>query len=282
MKKALIIATASGFMAQLEMIVRMIIKGKAMKLEENFISIIVPVYNAASYLEETIRSIQRQSIQSWEVIFIDDASTDKSVKLIRKYCSEKIRLIELKKNQGAAAARNAGIRAARGRFLCYLDADDYWSADKLKKQYLFMQEKRCAFSFTGYEFADSSGKRNGKVVHVPEQLTYKEALTNTTISTITVMLDRKQIPDELLFMPEDCSREDTATWWRILRNGYTAYGLDEAMSVYRRHKGSHSANKLRAVMGTWRMYRKQEGLSIGKTMVCMMGYLMRAVRRRLA
>lgn len=253
-----------------------------MKLEEDFISIVIPVYNAEPYLEDTIRSIQSQSIRNWEAIFVDDASTDGSARLILRHCSKQLRLIRSQKNQGAAAARNTGIRAARGRYLCYLDADDYWSEDKLARQYRFMRRHGYAFSFTGYEFADSAGKRNGRVVHVPERLTYRKALSNTTISTITVMFDRKQIPEELLLMPEDCSREDSATWWRILRNGYTAYGLDEALSVYRRHKGSHSANKLRAVAGTWKVYRKQEGLSVGRTMACMAGYLLRAVRRRMA
>lgn len=252
-----------------------------MKLQEDFISIVVPVYNAAPYLKDAIRSIRRQTFRDWEAIFVDDASTDGSARLIEAHCSGQIRLIRLRKNRGPAAARNVGIRAAKGRFLCYLDADDYWSEDKLARQYRFMREHGHAFSFTGYEFADRTGKRNGKIVHVPDRMTYREALTNTTISTITVMFDREQIPDRLLFMPENCSREDSAAWWRLLRNGYTAYGLDEALSVYRRHKGSHSANKLRAAAGTWQVYRKQEKLPLGKTVLCMVGYLARAVRRRL-
>ncbi|MDE7298104.1 MAG: glycosyltransferase, partial [Lachnospiraceae bacterium] len=183
--------------------------------------------------------------------------------------------------RGAAYTRHRGLRAAAGRYLCYLDADDYWAADKLEKQYRFMREKECAFSFTGYEFADSAGRRKGRVVHVPERLTYQEALTNTVISTITVMLDRGQIPEPLLFMPENCRREDTAAWWRILSNGYAAFGLDEALSVYCRHRGSHSSNKLKAVRGTWQLYRKQEGLPPGRALHCMAGYLAGAVRRRL-
>lgn len=251
-----------------------------MELREDFISIVVPVYNAAPYLGDAIRSIQGQTFRDWEAIFVDDASTDGSARLVREHCSGRVRLVELQKNRGAAAARNVGIREARGRFLCYLDADDYWSGDKLARQYRFMREHGYAFSFTGYEFADRAGKRNGKIVHVPGRMTYREALTNTTISTITVMLDRGQVPGELLLMPEGCSREDSATWWRILRNGYTAYGLDEALSVYRRHRGSQSANKLRAAAGTWRAYREQEGLPPGRTMLCMAGYLARAVQRR--
>ena len=116
-----------------------------------------------------------------------------------------------------------------------------------------MEESGCAFSFTGYEFAGEDGVRNGRVVHVPNYITYEEALRNTTISTITVMFDREQIPEQLLLMPENCKREDTATWWQILKAGYTAYGIDEPLSVYRRHRNSHSANKFRAVWGTYKI-----------------------------
>lgn len=256
------------------------------KYQQEVISIVVPVYNAAPFLNRTLSSIQRQTYENWELLLIDDGSLDDSVKLLEQWKQEqeqKNRICILKngQNRGAAFSRNQGIRAARGRYLVYLDADDYWEAEKLEKQYRFMQERNCAFSFTGYEFADREGNRNGKVVHVPEQISYQEALSNTIISTITVMFDRTRIPEELLLMPEDCRREDTATWWKILKNGFLAYGLDEALSVYCRHKGSHSSNKIKAVFGTYRMYREQEKLGFVKTMRYMGRYLLGAMKRRI-
>lgn len=268
------------------------------------ISIVIPVYNAAPYLQETIESVQNQTYKNWELILVDDASTDGSMQLLKNYAAEyktdakaasaetnrmadgenkghKIKILSLPENKGPAAARNAGIREAEGRYLVFLDADDIWDKDKLKKQLAFMKEKQCAFSFTGYEFADETAARNGKVVHVPEKIVYEEALKNTTISTITVMFDREKLPEELLWMPENCQREDTATWWNILKHGYAAYGLDEPLSVYRRHAGSHSANKWNAVRGTWRMYRNQEMLSAPKAAYYMTFNLMNAVRRRI-
>lgn len=248
----------------------------------------VPVYNAAPFLDRTLFSIRQQTYQNWELLLIDDGSTDDSVRLLEQWKQEqaqagqKNRICILKngQNKGAAFSRNQGIRAARGRYLVYLDADDYWEAEKLEKQYCFMREKNCAFSFTGYEFANREGTRNGRVVHVPQCLTYREALSNTIISTITVMFDREKLSKELLLMPEDCQREDTATWWKILKTGVLAYGLDEALSVYCRHRGSHSSNKLRAVFGTYRMYRKQERLGILEAMRYMIPYVLGAVRRR--
>ncbi|MGN0505873.1 MAG: glycosyltransferase family 2 protein [Lachnospiraceae bacterium] len=255
--------------------------------QAGLVSIIVPFFNSALFLARTLNCIKNQTYRQWELILVDDASTDGSASLAEKWIEEssenvqQVCLLKNEQNMGPAFSRNRGIRAAHGRYLVYLDADDYWEVDKLEKQYHFMREKDCAFSFTGYEFAGKDGIRNGRVVHVPERITYEEALTNTTISTITVMFDRSRIPDELLFMPEHCQREDTATWWKILKNGYTAYGLDEALSVYCRHKGSHSSNKLKAVLGTYRMYREQEGLGGKKTMVCMLKYIYGAVKRRL-
>ena len=161
-----------------------------------------------------------------------------------------------------------------------ISADDIWDKNKLEKQLKFMKEKNCAFSFTGYEFANEQAIRNGKVVHVPNEISYKEALKNTTISTITVMFDRGKIPTNLLLMPENCTREDTATWWKILKHGYIAYGLDEALSVYRRHSNSYSSNKWKAVLGTWNMYRVQEQMSVVTSARYLFFNLWNAVKRR--
>lgn len=110
---------------------------------------------------------------------------------------------------------------------------------------------------------------------------YKDALKRTTISTITVMFDRKQISNEVLYMPLDARGEDTATWWKILRHGYTAYGIDEPLSVYRRYGGSRSSNKLDAVCGTWKMYRRNEKLGILRSSYYFCCYILNAVKRRI-
>lgn len=251
-----------------------------MNTKDDLVSIVIPVFNAAPYLKETIQSVQNQTYPHWEVIFVDDASTDNSLNILQSYKADNIKVLSLSKNKGPAIARNTGLEEAQGRYITFLDADDVWDADKLRKQLDFVKEKACAFSFTGYEFADETATRNGKIVSVPEKINYNEALKNTTISTITVMFDRSKISTELLMMPEDCQREDTATWWKILKNGYTAYGLNEPLSVYRRHAGSHSSNKWRAVKGTWKMYRKQEHLSVPKAAFYMTFNLMNAVKRR--
>ncbi|EOS43332.1 glycosyltransferase family 2 protein [Lachnospiraceae bacterium JLR.KK009] len=252
-----------------------------MENKEVLISIVVPVYNSEKYIQETIQCILDQTYQNWEIIFVDDCSKDKSVQIIERYHDKRMRLYQNKKNRGPAYSRNKGISKAQGRYLAYMDADDLCDRDKLEKQLRFMQDLGCAFSFTGYEFAGADGTRNGKVVHVPAEVDYEYALKHTTISTITVMFDREQIPNDVLSMPLDARGEDTATWWKILRHGYTAYGLDEPLSVYRRHGGSRSANKLDAVYGTWKMYRNCEGLPFWKSAYYFSHYIFHAVKRRI-
>lgn len=249
-------------------------------ITDDLISIVVPVYNAERWIENALDCLLKQTYQQFEIIIVDDCSTDRSMELLEKIQDARIKVFRNEKNSGPAFARNQGIKNAAGRYLAYMDADDLCDATKLEKQITFMRKTGCAFCFTGYEFAGEDGVRNGRIVHVPEKITYHEALRNTTISTITVMFDRSQISDEVLYMPLDARGEDTATWWKILRNGYVAYGIDEPLSIYRRSGGTRSSNKLDAVYGTWKMYRKNEQLGLLKSMWCFSGYIMNAIKRR--
>ena len=143
-----------------------------------------------------------------------------------------------------------------------------------------MKEKQAAFVFTGYEFADENGRGTGKIVQVPETLSYKQALGNTTIFTTTVMFDTAKIDKILLQMPEIKS-EDTALWWKVLRNGYTAYGLNENLAKYRRAGKSLSSNKIEALRRIWNLYRRAERMSVVKSSWYFCFWAFRAVRRRL-
>ncbi len=244
------------------------------------VSIIVPVYNAANYIEQTIQSILAQDYENWELILVENGSTDNSVDKIRSFSDERIRLIVMEGNAGAANARNEGMRQASGVFVGYIDADDLWRSDKLSKQILFMEEKSAAFSFTGYEFGDENAVGTGKIVRVPETLSYKQALSNTTIFTSTVMFDTRLIEKDKLYMP-NVKSEDSALWFRILREGNIAYGLDENLVTYRRPANSLSSNKMEALRRIWNLYRKQEKLNLFYSMYLFVGWAFRAVKRRM-
>ncbi len=229
------------------------------------VSIVVPVYHAQRFIEETMDSVLAQTYEDWELLLVVDGSSDPTIAVIEEYIDKKqeqrIRLLIQENNKGAALARNRGVQEAKGRYLAYLDADDLWKPQKLEKELRFMQEKNASFVFTGYEFADENAVGTGKVVHVPERLTYHQALKNTTIFTTTVMFDMEKISKDQLEMPNMRS-EDTALWWKILRSGQDAYGLDENLVYYRRPAKSLSSNKLVAIKRIWDLYRKAEKLSI--------------------
>ena len=250
---------------------------------DELISIIVPVYNAAKYIRETIACVEAQTYRAWELLLVEDGSGDGTPEVIERCIRDRgdsrIRLIRQPSNMGAARARNRGLQEARGRYIAFLDADDLWAPEKLEKELFFLREKGAAFVFTGYEFADSQGQGTGKVVHVPERLTYRQALSNTTIFTSTVMFDTEKIPRQELEMPVIKS-EDTALWFRILRSGYTAYGLDENLVSYRRTGGSLSANKLEALRRIWNLYRRAEGLGLWESLGHFVLWAVRAVKRR--
>ncbi|MCI6552565.1 MAG: glycosyltransferase [Lachnospiraceae bacterium] len=249
---------------------------------ESLVSIIVPVYNAGAYIEETIRMVCRQTWGSWELLLVDDCSRDESRAVIESYCEKdkRIRLIAKENNEGAALARNTGLEHAGGRYIAFLDADDVWLPEKLEKELAFMRRKSAAFVFTAYEFGDENARGTGKVVSVPEQLTYREALSRTVIFTSTVMFDLEKIGKELIRMP-DVASEDTATWWKILRNGYTAYGLNQVLAIYRRPARSLSSNKFLAVRRIWNLYRKEEKLLLPECLRYFAGWACRAVLRRI-
>ena len=247
------------------------------------VSIVVPVYNAANYIEKTIEMVCRQTYKDWELILVDDASRDESAQVIENYIKnqgKRIRLIRKKVNQGAAEARNTGIDASSGRFIAFLDADDVWNPEKLEKQVAYMERTGAAFCFHAYEFGDENANPTGKIVHVPEKLKYKQALSRTIIFTTTVMFDTEKIDMEIIHMPNVPS-EDTATWWRILKSGYEAYGLDENLAIYRRPARSLSSNKLEAIRRIWFLYRNIAGLSVAKSLFYFGGWAVRATLRRL-
>lgn len=248
------------------------------------ISIVVPVYNAENYIEKTISMVREQTFTDWELILVEDCSKDRSAEVLRHITEElrdeRIRVVYKTKNEGAAKARNTGIDMAAGRYLAFLDADDIWMRNKLIEELIFLQEKKAAFVFTAYEFGDEQGNGTGKIVEVPDVLTYKKALSRTVIFTSTTLFDLEILGKELVKMP-DVPSEDSATWWKILRNGHVAYGYPKVTTIYRRPPHSLSSDKGKAIKRIWYLYRQVEKLPLVTSMICFVGWAFRATMRRL-
>lgn len=266
-------------------------------MSNELVSIIVPVYKAGAYIEETIASVAAQTYQDWELILVDDCSPDDTCEIIDREIAHwqqaagttaeaagssagTFRLIRKAHNEGAARARNTGVDAANGRYIAFLDADDLWDPAKLDRELAFMKERNAAFVFTSYRFGDEHAVPTGKAVHVPATLSFREALSRTVIFTSTTLFDTTQIPKEQLHMP-DIGSEDTALWWTLLRSGITAYGLDELLVTYRRPAGqSLSSNKRVAIRRIWNLYREVAGLSPIASAWYFVGWAVRATLRR--
>lgn len=250
-----------------------------MSVKQELVSIIIPLYNKEKYIEQTIENIKKQTYSNWELIIVDDKSTDKSLDIVKKYKNEKIIIMENKKNYGAAKSRNTGLKYATGRYICFQDADDFWNKRKLEKQVKFMKKNGCAFSYTGFSFITDDGNII-KTVNIQDKLEYKEALKNTRILTSATMFDIEKIDKKLLEMP-DIKSEDIATWWNILKKGYIAYGINESLVYYRKTKNSLTSNKLRSAKNRWYIYRKYENFHFFKSLYYFIYYIIYAIIKRM-
>lgn len=242
------------------------------------VSVITPTYNAAKFIRNTIDSVKQQTYPHWELLLIDDCSTDETVQIIQEELKDsRIHLITLTHNGGAAVARNTGITAAKGRYIAFLDSDDLWLPQKLEKQVQFMQEKDIAFSFSRYGIIREDGTDTQFVVKIPSQIDYRGLLKNTIIGCLTVMLDTEKLG--LVQMPNIRTRQDTAMWLQILKRGYVAYGMQEELSKYRKVGGSISSNKWKAAQKTWKLYREIERLSLVRAGWCFLHYAWNAFKK---
>ncbi|SIN81391.1 glycosyltransferase family 2 protein [Algoriphagus halophilus] len=234
------------------------------------VSIITPVYNAHSHIEETIQSIIAQTYSDWELILIDDYSTDNGIHILSRYTEldARIHLHENPKNLGAAVSRNKGIEMAKGRFIAFLDSDDLWEPTKLETQVKFMLENKHAFTFAGY-FKIKNDIIVGEHV-VPAKVNHNDLLKTCSIGCLTAMYDTDQLGK--VYMPIISKRQDFALWLKILKLIPYAYGINQPLAKYRLRDDSISGNKFKAAKYQWIVYREFENLGLLKSIYYFMHY----------
>lgn len=242
------------------------------------ISVITPLYNAEKWLATTVSSLQEQTYTNWEMISVDDCSTDSSHQLAQNLAAQdpRIKLIQLEKNSGAAVARNTAIKAATGRFIAFLDSDDLWHPEKLEKQINFMLENDIAFSYTAYEKVDENGAPF-QVMGVPGKVSYNDLLKTCVIGCLTAVYDTQKLGK--LYMPTNTKREDFATWLNILKKVDYAYGMPEVLAQYRVYESQTSSKKVSMAKENWRLYRDLENLNIFQASYYFTHYAVRGVLR---
>ena len=248
---------------------------------EGLVSIIMPSYNAARFIGESINSVLLQTYSNWELLIVDDCSKDNSVEVVRKFANidKRVVLFSLEKNVGAAAARNVAIEHAQGQYIAFLDSDDVWDEYKLEKQLAFMKQYSYAFTFSNYYVMEENGKKTENIVKVPSSLSYHQYLRNTIIGCLTVIIDRQQTGD--FKMPLIKSSHDVALWLLIMKRGFKAYGLKDVLAGYRLVSTSNTAKKWKAAKDVWKVYREIEGLSVLYAAYCFCGYAINAVLKRI-
>jgi glycosyltransferase involved in cell wall biosynthesis len=242
------------------------------------VSIITPVHNASRYIGESIESVLGQSFSDWEMIIVDDCSTDNSVNIIQSFSDNdsRINLIQLSENSGAAVARNAAIGAAQGRYIAFLDSDDIWMPHKLATQLAFMQSNNYPFVYSAYGKIDEEGRVIGHI-GVPDKVSYSDLLKTCSIGCLTAIYDTAYFGK--VTMPLIRKRQDFGLWLKLLKEVDFAYGIKDTLGQYRVRSNSISSNKASTVTYTWRLYREIEKLSVIKASYYFLHYAMRGVLR---
>jgi teichuronic acid biosynthesis glycosyltransferase TuaG len=235
------------------------------------VSIIMPAYNSARFIEVAVASVVAQSHQQWEMLIVDDCSKDNTSELLRHLAGRDVRVrpILLERNGGPAAARNTALAAARHDVVAFLDSDDLWLPEKLSRQLNFMRERDAAISFTAFRRIPEEGGAPGKLIGVPATMSYRQLLCHTAIATSTVVVNRAKTGD---FRMKKTYYDDFAAWLELLKRGYEAHGLDEDLMRYRVVGKSVSRNKTRSAAMVWRTYREIEKLSVIDSAWCFVNY----------
>ena len=253
--------------------------GPQVESEAGLVSVIMPAWNAAAFMARSIDSVLAQSRKQLELVIVDDCSTDDTAAVIERYAraDSRVRPLRLASNSGVATARNAGIAAARGEYLAFLDSDDWWHPRKLELQIEQMRRSGIRVSYCTYQRVAEDG-RVLSTVRPPAHLSHADLLRSNFIGNLTGVYERSLGVAEFLKL----GHEDYVFWLQMVRRAGIAERIehDEPLAYYLVREGSVSANKLKAAAWQWRIYRDIESLSLVRSIVCMLHYVWNAVAKR--
>ena len=222
------------------------------------VSIIMPSYNTAPYISDSIQSVLAQTYGDWELIIVDDCSTDDTDRVVTSFLSDRrIKFFKNERNSGAAVSRNKALQEAKGKWIAFLDSDDLWMPDKLQKQVSFMVENGYSFSYTNYEEINNDGKRNGIRVTGPKKITKTGMFNYCWPGCLTVMYDMRVVG--LVQIADIKKNNDYAMWLKVCRKA-NCYLLNETLALYRRGRtGSVSSHSIKTMIGWhYKLYREAE------------------------
>ena len=230
-------------------------------IDHGLVSIVMPNYNGAEYVKETIESVLAQTYSNWELLFVDDCSSDNSLEIVDSFNDPRIKIFRNEKNKGAAASRNLALNQASGRWVAFLDSDDLWKPWKLEKQLTFMIQNDCHFTYTSYEHIDEDSNKLNVRVSGPRMISKRKMFRYDYIGCLTVMYDANVI-NKIQIDESLKSRNDYAIWLKACKFA-DCYYIDQVMAQYRIRKNSLSHSGFKKLLySQYRLFRYGEKMSV--------------------
>ena len=239
------------------------------------VSIITPSYNSAKFIAETIQSVQNQTYLNWEMIIVDDGSSDETENVVLSIIKNdnRIQFYKLNQNSGPAVARNTGIEKASGSYMTFIDADDIWFPTFIENNIKTIQETGISFVFSSYRRANEELEFVYSDFIVPHKVSYTDILKSNSISCLTAFLDIKKLGKK--FMPLIRKRQDMGLWLNYLKVIPFAHGIQETQAIYRIRENSLSRKKSDLIKYQWHFYREVEKLNVFKSIYYMLHWMYR-------
>lgn len=239
------------------------------------VSIITPAYNSAKFIAETIQSVQNQTHENWEMIIVDDGSSDETVAIVQAFIDEdkRIQCYKLEQNSGTGVARNFAIEKAKGDYMTFIDADDIWFPNFIENSIKTIEKTGNSFVFSSYKRSNESLEFVYSDFIVPQKVTYTDILKSNSISCLTAFVDIKTLGKK--YMPLIRKRQDMGLWLNYLKVIPFAYGIQETQAIYRIRENSLSRNKSDLIQYQWQFYRAVEQLNIFQSLYYMAHWMYR-------
>ena len=243
------------------------------------VSVVMPAYNAEKYIRETIESVQKQTISDWELIVVDDCSSDQTRMIVQEIQKkdDRIKMLANAVNLGVAKTRNKGISESKGKYIALLDSDDVWRSEKLQKQLKIFEETNADIVYSSYAIITEDGVKCCNDFVVPEKADYELMLQKSVIGCSTAMIKSEAI--EKYHFIEDYHHEDYVLWLTMLGDGLEARGTSEVLVDYRQVENSRAANKLVCAVERWKIYRDYLKIPFTKSVKHLMQYAFAGVQK---
>jgi teichuronic acid biosynthesis glycosyltransferase TuaG len=242
------------------------------------VSIIMPAYNAARFIEESINSVLAQTYPNWQLLIVDDCSKDHTKQIIEDVAQQdpRIKALAHTTNQGVIAARNLALTHAQGQYIAFLDSDDLWLPNKLQTQLQHLTKQKALICYAAYKRIDEQGTLLANVTP-PLVVDYPTLLKGNEIGNLTGLYDCSVLGKEYF---KTFRHEDYVAWLALVKRAGQAVGVAECLGCYRVYSGSISSNKFKTLGWQWRIYRESEQIGFLRSCWLMLNYGVRAIRKR--